>query len=108
MTQLQRMPSNDSMTVAVLNWIGTLVFLFVPPLMLYQNRKDDPLVFDHAKEALNWSITVIIMSVALWIVTGWLLLRVLMLVHLVFCVLGAVNASKGVSYRLPFNIRLIK
>ncbi|TJZ74807.1 DUF4870 domain-containing protein [Chitiniphilus eburneus] len=105
-------PSNDSNTFAVLTWIGTLIFGFIPPLIVFLIKKDDAFVLDQSKEALNWSITAIIGYIACFVLTfvviGVFLIPVLAILHLVFCILGAVNASKGVAYRLPFNIRLIK
>ncbi|WP_148716588.1 DUF4870 domain-containing protein [Chitinolyticbacter meiyuanensis] len=105
-------PSNDSTTFAVLTWIGTLIFGFIPPLIVFLVKKDDALVQDQAKEALNWSITAIIGYVAGSILSiiliGFLVIIAVGIVHLVFCILGAVKSSKGEYYRLPFNIRLIK
>lgn len=104
--------SNDSNTFAVLTWIGTLLFWFIPSLVVYLVKKDDPYVQAHAKEALNWSITVTLGYIASYvlmlILIGFVLLPVLCILHLVFCILGAVNASKGIAYKLPFNVRLIK
>ncbi|GAA5786254.1 DUF4870 domain-containing protein [Chitiniphilus shinanonensis] len=105
-------PSNDATTIAVLVWIGTIFFSFIPALILYLVKKDDAFVQDQSKEALNWAITVIIAyavsGILVFIVIGILLAWIVALVNLVFCILGAINASKGVPYRLPFNLRLIK
>ncbi|WP_269530983.1 DUF4870 domain-containing protein [Chitinimonas sp. BJYL2] len=104
--------SSDSNTFAILTWIGTLIFGFIPPLIVFLIKKDDELVLETAKEALNWSITAIIgyviCAVLSFVVIGLLMMPVLGIVHLVFCILGAINASKGIAYKLPFNLRLIK
>ncbi|WP_035059385.1 DUF4870 domain-containing protein [Andreprevotia chitinilytica] len=104
--------TNDSHTFAVLLWIGTLIFGFIPPLVVFLVKKDDEFVTDQAKEALNWSITAaigyIIGVVTAFLIIGFLVMAAVGILHLVFCILGAVNASKGIAYRLPFNIRLIK
>ncbi|WP_255991177.1 DUF4870 domain-containing protein [Chitinolyticbacter albus] len=119
-------PSNDSTTFAVLAWLGLLLpFIgFVAPLLVLLTQKEDDLAQSHSKEALNWIITVLLVVIPAWIlvsilvfipVLGWILVVVIQLallalaiVSLVFLILGAVNASKGLHYRLPFNIRLIK
>jgi len=105
-------PSNDSTTMAVLNWVGTLIFGFIPPLILFLVKKDDAYVLDQSKEALNWSITAIIGYIACmilsFVVIGVFLMPVLAIVHLVFCILGAVKTSKGEAFRVPFALRLVK
>lgn len=104
--------SNDDNTFAVLTWIGTLIFGFIPPLIVFLVKKDSGYVQHHAREALNWSITAILAYIACLILTfaiiGVFLIPVVGIIHLVFCILGAVNASKHVQYQLPFNLRLIK
>ncbi|QDQ26137.1 DUF4870 domain-containing protein [Chitinimonas arctica] len=104
--------TTDSNTFAVLTWVGTLIFGFIPPLIVFLVKKDDAYVLSHAKEALNWSITATLGYIACMVLTlvviGAFLIPVVMVIHLVFCILGAVNASKGIDYKLPFNLRLIK
>ena len=104
--------SQDSRNVAVLVWIGTFFFSFVPGLIVYLIKKDDPYVLDQSKEALNWAITAMIGWCAGVILTfvliGVLVFIVVGLAHLIFCVMGAVGASSGQQYRVPFAIRLIK
>ena len=104
--------SQDSRNVAVLVWVGTIFFSFVPSLIVYLIKKDDAYVLDQSKEALNWSITVVIGWFAgvilTFILIGVLVFIVVGLAHLVFCIMGAVAASSGQQYRVPFAIRLIK
>ena len=49
--------SQDSRNIAVLVWIGTFFFGFVPSLIVYLIKTDDAYVRDQSKEALNWAIT---------------------------------------------------
>jgi uncharacterized Tic20 family protein len=104
--------SQDSRNIALLTWIGTIFFVFIPPLIVYLIKKDDAYAIDQAKEALNWSITAIIGYVAGVILTviliGVLVMLAVGICHLVFCILGAVAASNGKPFRVPFAIRLIK
>jgi hypothetical protein len=104
--------SQDSRNVAVLVWVGTIFFWFIPALIVYLIKKDDAYVADQAKEALNWSITALIGYFAgvilTFILIGVLVFIVVGLAHLVFCIMGAVAASNGQQYRVPFAIRLIK
>jgi uncharacterized Tic20 family protein len=104
--------SQESRNIALLTWIGTIFFGFIPPLIVYLIKKDDAYVVDQSKEALNWTITAIIGYIAGMILTliliGILVMLVVALCHLVFCILGAVAASNGKPFRVPFAIRLIK
>ncbi|GGO68743.1 DUF4870 domain-containing protein [Bowmanella pacifica] len=104
--------SQDAKNLALLLWIGTIFFGFIPGLVFYLVKKDDAYVLDQSKEALNWSITAIFGYVAAMILTviliGALLIPVIGLVHLIFCILGAVAVSSGKEFRVPFAIRLIK
>ena len=105
--------SQDSRNIAVLVWIGTIFFGFVPSLIVYLIKTDDPYVRDQSKEALNWAITVIIGCFAGFILTfvffiGLLLLFAIAVSNLAFCILGAVAASNGRPYAVPFAIRLLK
>lgn len=52
--------TQDSKNMAILTWVGTIFFAFIPGLIFYLIKKDDPYIQNHAKEALNWSITAII------------------------------------------------
>jgi len=105
-------PSQDARTLAILIWVGTIFFSFIPALVLYLTRKDDEFLLAHATEALNWAITALIgyaaAFVLLIILIGALLFPLIGIVNLVFCILGAVAASRGTPYALPFCLRLIK
>ena len=104
--------SQESRNVALLVWIGTIFFGFIPGLIVYLIKKDDPYVVEQSKEALNWSITAIIGYCAGLILTlilvGVLVMLVVAIAHLVFCIMGAIAGSSGKPFRVPFAIRLIK
>jgi uncharacterized protein len=97
---------------ALLIWIGTIFLGFIPSLIIYLVKKDDAYILDQSKEALNWSITSLIVYV-FGLVTSVILIGIVVLVllgicHLVFCVMGAIASSKGATFRVPFAVRLIK
>src|SRR5262245_43106881 len=104
--------SQDSRNVAVLVWVGTIFFWFIPAFIAYLVKKDDAYITDQSKEALNWSITAAIGYFAgvilTFILIGVLVFIVVGLAHLIFCVMGAIAASNGQQYRVPFAVRLIK
>ena len=98
--------------MALLIWIATIFLGFVPGLIVYLVKKDDPYVLDQAKEALNWSITAAIGYFAgvvlTFILIGMLVIAAVGICHLVVCVMGAMKCSNGGVYRAPFALRLVK
>ncbi len=105
-------PSQESRNLAVLTWIGTIFLGFIPGLAFYLMQKNDAYVQDQAKEALNWGMTFMLLLLAgkilAIILVGFLVIAAAFLCNLVFCVMGAVAASDGKTFRAPFAIRLIK
>lgn len=95
-----------------MTWIGTIFFCFIPGLVFYLIKKDDPYIQDQAKEALNWSITAVVGYIAGVVLTviliGVLVLFAVGVCHLVFCIMGVIATSNGKPFRVPFAIRLIK
>jgi uncharacterized protein len=104
--------SQDSKNLALLLWLGTIFFGFIPGLIMYLVKKDDAYVLDQSKEALNWSITALIGYVAgmilAIIVIGVFVMFAVGICHLVFCILGIVAATSAKPFRVPFALRLIK
>lgn len=102
----------DSKNLALLMWICTIFFGFIPGLVFYLVKNDDNFIKSHSKEALNWSITAIIayvIAVILSIVViGAFLFPVIGLCHLIFCIMGAIKASDAKEFKVPMTIRLIK
>ena len=91
---------------------ATLIGGVLGPLVMWMIRKDDMnFAADQAKEALNFQITVfvagLIAGVMCLILIGFALLGILVIVDLILMIIAAVKASEGVSYRYPFNLRLI-
>ena len=82
---------------------------FVGPLIVWLIYKDkSAFVADQAKEALNFQIAVMI-AVAVLLITciGSPLIVVVAIAALIFEIMGAMEANKGIVYRYPYTIRLI-
>ena len=47
-------PSNDDKNIATITHLGGTVFSFIPALIVWLLKKDDPYIYDQAKEALNF------------------------------------------------------
>jgi uncharacterized Tic20 family protein len=103
-------PTSDERTLAVLAHILTLVGGFIPPLIIYLIKKDESaFVAAHARESLNFQITLMIIFIILAIlIIGILFLWLVGLIDLILVVVATIRASENKLYRYPFNIRLVK
>ena len=103
-------PTSDERTLALLSHLLTLFFWLLPPLIIYLIKKDESAyVTQHAKESLNFQITVTIAVIALCItIVGILLLWPLAIAVLVLVIVATVRASENKVYRYPMTIRFIK
>jgi len=103
-------PTSDEKTMAILSHVLTLFFWIFPPLIIYLLKKDESsYIADHAKESMNFQITMAIVGCILFItIIGILLLWVLGIAVLVLVIVATIKASEGKLYRYPFTLRLIK
>lgn len=106
---------------ALIQFIG--IPSFVGPLIVWFIKRDDPLVRPHAREALNFQLSliiyfivgIIVAIIAAITVVGlavtvmiFLFLGVLLIAEVVFAILATVAASKHQLYRYPMSLNLIK
>lgn len=103
----------DQRTMSMLSHILGLFTGFVGPLILFLvAREDQPIAKAHAKEALNFQITMalaaIISGILTLIVIGFLGLIAVGIGNIVFSILAAMAASRNEEYRYPVCIRFIK
>lgn len=106
-------PTSDDRIAAVLSHLLTLVCGFIAPLVIYLVKKDESqYVSEHAKESLNFQITIfigyIIGFITLILLIGILILMVIGIVHLVLVIVATIRASENKMYRYPINIRIIR
>lgn len=103
-------PTSDERTMAILSHILTLLFPILAPLIIYLVKKDDsPYAAEHAKESLNFQITMALACIALAItIIGLLLIWVVGLFALVCVIIATIKASENKMYRYPLTWRLIK
>ena len=104
--------SKDSRNIAVMGWIGSLFFGFIPGLIIYLIKENDAYAKDQAKEMLNWSITstigIFVSTILSAVLIGVFGLIAFGVGHLVFCIMGAVATSNGKDFRVPLTLRLLK
>jgi len=109
--------SSDSRNWATLSHLSAFsVFMGIPsvvgPLVMWLLRRDDPYAEHHAKEALNFNISIILYSVvaaiSIIMLVGILALPAVLIAWFVLTIQGAMRASQGEYYEYPLTIRFIK
>jgi uncharacterized protein len=117
-TEPSEVPSADERNMALIAHLGTFSSVligplsFLVPLLIYQYWKDRSVfVAEEAKEALNFQLTLLVLTV-----TGFLLLVVLIgiavlvvagVMGIVLPILAAIRAGEGKPYRYPLTIRMV-
>lgn len=103
-------PASEEKTMAILSHVLTLAGGILAPLIIYLIKKDESkFITFHAKESLNFQITVMIIVIGLAItVVGLLVVWIVGIAALVFVIIATINASEGKLYKYPFSLRLIK
>ena len=119
-------PSAEERQWGLFGHLSSLTGLFtggigniIGPLIIWLIKKDTmAFARDQAKEALNFNITLLIISIVLVLVTFFTLglgifitlpLGVLIgIAWLVLTIMAAIKANNGEAYRYPFTLRLIK
>jgi uncharacterized protein len=114
--ELTAEPAWTSERWAMLSYLGIPFLAFVPPLLVYLIKfRSSPFARQHATQALNLSLTVILYSLCAVIAGGLLaldsltaalvllvpVLAALWLVTLAYLILAATAASRGEDYRIP-------
>lgn len=103
-------PTSDEKTMALLAHVLTIVASFLAPLIIYIVKKDESdFVASHAKESLNFQITVVLVITILCItIIGILLVWFVGIASLVLVIIATIRASEGKLYKYPVSIRFIK
>jgi hypothetical protein len=106
-------PSSDEKSMGMLSHLLAIFFGFLAPLIIYLVKKDESkYVSEHAKESLNFQITLLIAYIVcfflMFVLIGILLMVLLHLFRLVVCIIATIRANEGKMYRYPFTITLIK
>ena len=109
-------PSEERTWAGAAHWsayVASLIGLsFLGPLlvMLIQGNKS-PYVRQHAVEALNFQLSIliyaIVSAVLILLLVGIFLLIAVGLMWLIFPILATIKASAGEPYRYPLTIRMI-
>jgi uncharacterized Tic20 family protein len=118
MTDFNHELSQDEKTWGMIAHLATLSGLIIPfgtllgPLIVWLIKKDTmPFASAHAKEALNFNITVFLAFVVSGILTviliGFLMMFAVFIAWIVLSIMAALKANGGEEYRYPFTLRLV-
>jgi hypothetical protein len=103
-------PNSDDRLWIVFSHISMLLGVgIVLPLVIYLVKKDDsPVVAGHAKEALNFHISILIYS-AICVATcvGAPLAIGVGIFGMVFAIIAAVKSGEPIPYRYPLTLRFV-
>jgi uncharacterized Tic20 family protein len=113
-------PTENERTWGMLAHLSALAGLVMPligivlgPLAVWLAKRDESqFVAGHAKEALNFNISVLLAALAcmllMLVFVGFLLGTALFIYWLVMTLVAAIKASEGHAYRYPISLRLVK
>ena len=103
-------PTSGEKTLALLAHVLTFVFPILAPLIIYLVKKNESKFVEwHARESLNFQITVAIIIIILFItIIGILIAWIVGIISLILVIIATIRASEGKLYKYPFSIRLIK
>jgi len=111
--------SSDSRGWAVAAHLTPWIAGFLGPLIIWLAKKEDPYVEEHARESLNfqlslmlyffvWMISLILIFwIPIWIFVWMPVFFGLAILGLVTGIVGAIRASNGEMYRYPLCIRFV-
>jgi len=100
-------PTQDDRTWAMLAHLSQILGVgFIGPLVVWLIYKDkSPFVADQAKEALNFNLCLLLMSLLL--IPTCIGPMIIGIGAIVYVIIAAMEANKGVWYRYPYIFRMI-
>ena len=111
----KKQQSSDDKVMAMLPHLLSIFTGFIGPLIIYlvnQDKKNNKYVFDNAKHALNFQISLIIYMVIsfilVFVIIGIPMLIALSIFALVFEIIATVRSYNGEIYTYPLEIPFIK
>jgi uncharacterized protein len=90
------------------SWIFPFLGILVP-LIMWQSKKDDAYIDQQGRVVMNWIFSAVIYSVVsillCFILIGFVMLAILFVCSVVFTIMGAMDANKGVIKNYPMTIK---
>ncbi|WP_052417175.1 DUF4870 domain-containing protein [Cellvibrio mixtus] len=90
------------------SWLFPFLGIIVP-LIMWQSKKDDAYVDQQGRVVMNWVFSAIIYAIVgiilCFVVIGIPLLILLFICSIVFTIMGAIDANKGIIKNYPLTIK---
>jgi hypothetical protein len=107
-------PTNDDKNIAMLLHLSQLADFCLPfgglflPIVIWSLKKDQsPFIREVGIEIINWSILrcimLIVSSILCLLLIGFIFIGLIYVVNLFFILIGALKASEGINWKIPFN-----
>ena len=100
----------DGKTIAMVTHLAGIFFGFIPALIVFLVKSNDPFVRHHAAQALNFEITLIIAytvaAISIIVLIGLLLLPLVFFASIAIHIVAALAANRGEYYKIPLAIPL--
>jgi hypothetical protein len=102
-------PESEKLWAVALHLLSIPFEFFAPLIGYFVLRDKGPFVSHHAKESLNFGLTIVLAAVVMTItIIGIVFLWVLPIVWVVFRLIAAFKAGQGEFYKIPIAIKFIK
>ena len=108
---------NEKQWILLSHLSGFAGFIFpfgniLGPLLVYLLKKDQSTaVAEHAREALNFQISItiyyIIAGILIFVIVGGFIIAILVVLQIVLMIKAALEADKGGFYKYPFTFRFL-
>jgi uncharacterized Tic20 family protein len=101
--------SSDDKLWALLAHLSYFVLAVFGPLIIWLVKRDESeFVEDQAKEALNFQLAVLIVSLVCAVTVCLIPVTIVVAIGgIVYSILGGIKAYEGVAYRYPYTFRII-
>ena len=100
--------SKDAKNSAMVMWLTSIFFGIFSGLLFSFMLRSEPYVQSQAKEAINWGVTMLVLSIIVLMIFGAAVLPVVVLLNMLFALMGAIASSIGAKFAVPMTVRLLK
>lgn len=112
-TVINQEPSSDDRLMGTLIYVLSFFTSLIAPLIIWLiKREDSPFIDKTGKNYFNfllsYMIWLIVASIAMFIIIGFILFPILAILNFIFTIVAAVKAYNGEDYLPPLSIRFFK
>jgi|SaaInl59LU_5_DNA_1037362.scaffolds.fasta_scaffold06371_3 uncharacterized Tic20 family protein len=100
--------SKDAKNSAMVMWLTSIFFGIFSGLLFSFMLRSEPYVQSQAKEAINWGVTMLVLTIVILMIFGAAVIPVVLLLNMLFALMGAIASSIGAKFAVPMTVRLLK